>query len=307
VPNSKGNSMSIAELQRYLAHKVLLLQIGDPLPSVREIAAQTRTSIGSVSIALRNLEDNGAVIIDRRGRLGSFIESRSVVDLWNTIEPDPLVIAFTLPGNLRFEGLATALKTLFNNQGVDTYLIFIRGSKTRLKALQEKRCHIALVSSFTAEMDRRPGLKVILTLPAGTWLKEQKVFYRRADLNEPYRVALDPESFDHTRLTELEFSSNNVIYQQITFSQVARLMIEGQVDATIWNSEDIRFNLAPTITSRPLSEKVIKVVKDRDLSAALVVRQQDSALQALIKEVILVPELVQIQNRIIAGEAMPAY
>ena len=84
-------------------------------------------------------------------------------------------------------------------------------------------------------------------------------------------------------------------------------MIEGQVDATIWNSEDIRFNLAPTITSRPLSEKVIKVVKDRDLSAALVVRQQDSALQALIKEVILVPELVQIQNRIIAGEAMPAY
>ena len=307
MSNSKANSMSIAELQKHLAHKVLLLQVGDPLPSVREIAAQTHTAIGSVSIAFRNLEETGAVVVDRRGRLGSFIESRSIVDLWNTIEPDPLVIAFTLPGNLRFEGLATALKVLFNKAGVDTYLIFIRGSKTRLNALKENRCHIAVVSSFTAEMDSHPDQKIILQLPSGTWLKGQKIFYRCETLEEPYRVALDPDSFDHSRLTELEFSTKNVIYQQITFSQVARLLIEGQVDASIWNTEDMRFNLAPTISSRPLSEHVNRVVMDRDLSASLVVRQEDSALQVLIKEVIQVAELVEIQNSIIAGETMPAY
>ena len=299
--------MSISDLQNYLANQILLLNNGDPLPTVRQIAAQTQTSLGSVSFALRSLEEDGSITIARRGRLGSYITSRSIVKLWNATHPDPLVIAFTLPGNLRFEGLATALKTLFNLAGVDTYMIFIRGSKTRLKALTENRCHIAVVSSFTAEMDSRPGQKICLTLPSGTWLKGQHLFFRYPLHHEPYRVALDPDSFDHSKITELEFSGKNVLFQQITFSQVARLLIEGQVDATIWNTEDLRFNLEPTINNRPLSENVREVVKDRDLSASLVVRKEDSSLQSLINEVIHVPALVEIQNRILSGQAMPAY
>jgi hypothetical protein len=156
-------------------------------------------------------------------------------------------------------------------------------------------------------MDRQPGQKIILQLPTGTWLKGQEVFYRRTSSGEPYRVALDPDSFDHEEITKLEFSGKNVTFQQITFSQVTRLLIEGQVDATVWNTEDMRFNLAPTIASRPLSDQVKQIVKDRDLSASLVVRKEDRSLQSLIKEVIIVPELVDIQSRIISGEVMPVY
>jgi hypothetical protein len=77
--------------------------------------------------------------------LGSLVVSLSLGKLWDQVEQGPLVIGLTLPMHSRFEGLATGLKRSLEKAGIETYLIFIRGSRTRLKALKENRCHVAVM------------------------------------------------------------------------------------------------------------------------------------------------------------------
>jgi DNA-binding transcriptional MocR family regulator len=132
---NKGNraGKSIKELQIDLAKYLIQVDEGKRLPSIRKLAASTQMSLGSVSTALNELQDMGAVEIQKRGHLGSIVAARSIGTLWNLVEQGPLVIAMTLPMHARFEGLATGIKRAFENAGIEAYLIFIRGSRTRLK------------------------------------------------------------------------------------------------------------------------------------------------------------------------------
>ena len=149
------------------------------------------------------MEEQRVVRFQKRGHLGSYLESRSIGGLWGIAEQKPLVIALTIPSNLRFEGLATAIKTMLLENEIETYLIFIRGSSTRMKALRENLCHAVVLSQLSVEGECGNEEHVVLTLPSGSWLKENQIFSRanRIEQNVPLRVGVDPDSYDHYRIT----------------------------------------------------------------------------------------------------------
>jgi len=141
-----GSEAMVSRLAQYL----LGVKDGERLGTVRQIARANHTSVGTVSNALSIIEDSRAIKIDRRGQLGAFVETRSIGALWAMAEREPMVISFPLIAHPRLEGLATGLKKQLVAAGIDVYLIFIRGSRTRLKALRENKCHIAVMSDFAA-------------------------------------------------------------------------------------------------------------------------------------------------------------
>ena len=47
----------------------------------------------------------------------------------------PLLLALSLPSTERINGLATAIRSSLGAAGVETYLMFIRGSRPRIAAL----------------------------------------------------------------------------------------------------------------------------------------------------------------------------
>ena len=102
------------DLLKSIANYLLSLKIGERMISTREIAEVFGASLGSVSTALNNLEEIGAVTISRRGRLGSFLEKKSYGLLWKVVENGPMVIALTLPTFSKSEGLATAIYSLLD-------------------------------------------------------------------------------------------------------------------------------------------------------------------------------------------------
>ncbi|NMB60660.1 MAG: GntR family transcriptional regulator, partial [Chloroflexi bacterium] len=155
------------ELQVELAKYLIKFNNGQRLPSNRNLASATHMSMGSVSAALKELQDQGVVTIKNRGHLGSIVNDLSLGTLWNVVEQGPLVIALTLPMHCRFEGLATGLKMAFEKFGIETYLIYIRGSTTRIKALSQKRCHVAVMSGLAAEEHCRVEDEIIMELPQG--------------------------------------------------------------------------------------------------------------------------------------------
>ncbi len=160
---------TVRDLQVNLAKYLIQLKEGQRLESIREIAASTQMSIGAVSTALNGLQDVGAVAIQRRGHLGSIVEELSVAKLWGVIEQGPLVIALSLPMHNRFEGLATGLKLSFEKAGIEAFLIFIRGSRTRLKALTANRCHAVLMSGLAAEKLCGKEYEMLFGLPPKSW------------------------------------------------------------------------------------------------------------------------------------------
>ncbi|MDP2964922.1 MAG: YhfZ family protein [Pelolinea sp.] len=307
MPNDKA-LIKREEINRRLAGYFLSLEPGINIDSVRDLAGSMDASIGLISESISRLEELGAIEIDRRGQLGSFLVRQSVGRLWASAMNQPLVIAHTLPSNRRYEGLATALKKAFNDVGVEAYFIFIRGSRTRLKALRENRCHIAIVSQFAAEGLCGRTEEIAATLAPGSFVKSHQVFFRNdTKNNQPINVAIDPDSYDQMQLSNIEFKDQPIDFHKITFMSIHHYLAEKKVDMAIWTEEDMENQLGNTISKRPLSEKTVEIVGGRNTKAALVTRTDDRATRALIQKVVDAAAINEIQQAVISGTLIPEY
>jgi hypothetical protein len=215
----------------------------------------------------------------------------------------------TLPMHLRFEGLATGLKKAFEAAGIEAYLIFIRGSRTRLKALKENRCHVAIMSGLAADEFCGRDCNILLTLPPGSWISGYCVFYRAAGgiPGRSLRVAVDPDSFDHKRLTELEFAGQEIEYRSASFVQFPRLLKNGDVDAILWTIDQEESYLGSDIHYRPLSDKTMDLVGRKSVSASFVARANGESIRAVLQGTIQSDRILEIQNQVITGEMIPEY
>lgn len=297
------------ELDQCLAKYLLKLSAGEKLPSTREFAESMDASLGSISTALNNLEEMGAVNINRRGRLGSFLENKSLGILWSIIENGPLVIAQTLPSYKKCEGLATAVYSLLRNAGVEAYFTFIRGSINRFKALKNGQCHAAIMSELAADELIGRNEEIILRLPPETFVSGHNVFYRgkQRKSTKPLRVGIDNASYDVKFLTEMEFSGMDVEYHQMSFVQIDSHLQESAVDAAISDLDHKELLNSGEISSRPLSDKVQAQLGGRNSSAAVIIRKDSEPARIVLSEVLDAGEIVAIQQKVVDGELVPRY
>lgn len=296
-------------VNRALAAYFLSLESGMNIDSVRTLSKKFNASIGLISETITFLEGSGGVEIEKRGQLGSTLTAISVGKLWEIASGQPLVIAHTLPSNRRYEGLATALKTSFQRAGIDSYFIFIRGSRTRINALREGRCHIAIASHYAADGLCNKTDMVSMVLPAGSFVSAHHLFLRK-DINSKQtglKIAVDPESYDQINLSEIEFADQMVVYKKTNFMNIFHYLSSGEVDAAIWTEDDMRPHLDEHIVSQPLSSATRAHVHNADQEAALLIRKSDNVVEQIIKKVIDPNEIITIQNKVIKGDLIPEY
>ena len=306
MPNSRNGP---TELDQALAGYLLSLNPGDQLLSIRKLAELYDASVGSISTVINALEEIGAVSISRRGHLGSFLEEKSIGALWHAAMDGPMVIGLTLPSFSKCEGLATAIYSLLNGAGIETYLIFMRGSANRLNALRNGHCHAVVMSALAADKLTGPDEAVILELPPETFTGEHRVFYRDTaqDTDHPWKVAIDPESLDIRYLTEMEFADSNVEFCKMTFTQIDLHMEDSPVDAAITTSDFLERLTSKGIASRPLSPKVRAIVGDRVTSATLVINAKASTVRIVLQEILEPQKILEIQQEVIDGRMVPRY
>lgn len=300
---------TIRDLRRNLAEYLIQFEVGKRLPSIRELAKATHMSLGSVSAALNELQELGAVKIQNHGHLGSTVTELSWGNLWNIVQQGPLVIALTLPMHSRFEGLATGIKMAFEKIGVEAYLIFIRGSTTRLKALKENRCHATVMSALAAEEHCGSEYEIILELPPSSWISQYCIFYRtlKPENGRPLRVAVDRDSSDHIKLSGLAFTGEKIEYKVTSYMQISRLLKNGDVDATVWTTDQADAFLGSGIQSQPLSQQLMEQIGAKSTSAAFIALAGSAAVRSVFKAAIHPDEIMAIQNKVSSGELIPGY
>ncbi len=309
MAKKKENYEDRPELTKYLANYLLTVREGEKVLNVRDLAKATGASTGSISRVINQLEDSQSISIGRRGKLGSFLERKSLGDLWNIIEEGPMVISLTMPSFPKIDGLATALYCLLNEAGIETYLIFIRGSYNRLKALRNGHCHAAIMSVMAAEQLCGRNEEIILRLPPKSFLTDHQVFFKKTHQrpSEKLRVGIESDSFDLKFLTEREFDGIAVEYQKVTLMQIGRVLQEGQVDAAIWNTDHMKPYLDGSIDSRPLSPHVRETIGDRDTCAAAIIRSNNTATKIVLNKVLQPSQIIRIQSEVISGKMVPRY
>ncbi len=304
--------LNARELQRRLAAHFLGTELGERLPSVRDLARANQSSVGSISNAINELEELGAIQIDRRGHLGSFVNSRSLGVLWTIAEQSPMVIGFPLTSSLRFSGLATGLKKLLSDASIEIYLIFIRGSRTRIQALREQRCHAVVMSEFAADKLCTDEEEIQLRLAPESYVASHKVFYRipSPGIERPLRVAIDRDSIDLSCIAELEFADRRVEFISVPYVLTHRQLIDGHIDAAVWSSDDMHGYLSQQhgqILDQPLSKSTIIQIGNTDTSAALVASAWSHSVHAVISSVLDPDKVVEIQRKVLSGEIDPEY
>jgi hypothetical protein len=297
------------ELRRRLARQLLQSQPGDPLPPIRTLATTFGASIGATQIALSQLADEGFVTLDSRPGRGGVLIARDVGRLFEESERMPLLMALSLPSTERINGLATAIRSSLGAAGVETYLMFIRGSRPRIAALAQGRCNVAVMSRLAAEsLAADPAFEIVLTLPSGTFVREHRVFLAPGGppKGRRWRVGIDRSSFDFERLTELEFG-DSADYVPLNYLKFVREIESGRIDAGVLDVDDVLMRIPAGMPNRSLSAGVLEVLDEANLSTAFVARAADVATRAVIESCVDVAAMVQIQEDVIAGRRPPEY
>jgi hypothetical protein len=279
------------------------------LATVRELARQHGSSLSSIHFVIGRLVDAGAVDIEMRGRQGAFLVGRSIGRLWALAENGrPLVVALPLAASLRYEGLATAVKQTLSKAGVEVFLVFVRGSRKRLQAVREGRCHLAVMSSFAATELCGPDDSVLVELPPLTYNTGHRVFYTAAGAERlPSTVIIDRDSADQQLLTTLEFNGSDIRLLPAMGGQIARLLAEGHGDAAVWTVDEMRVRWPEGVLDRPLSDAVRAQIEDRDTRAVLVGRAGDAAVIGAITRFVDGAEVERIQTDVMNLRVVPEY
>lgn len=304
----RAGARAITDVVPELARRFLTAP--DPpsrVPTVRQLVHEHRSSLASIHAAITRLEAAGAIELERRGRLGAFLVSRSLGPLWAAAEGGPLVVSLPLASSLRYEALATAIKQLLTRAGLEVFLIFVRGSRQRLQAVREGRCHLAVMSSFAAAELCGPEDEVVVELAPNSYNTGHRVFLSASDPHRPLRVIVDRHSADQQLLTALEFAGAEVELLPAMTAQITRLLTNGQADAAVWTSDEMQATRLGGILDRPLADSVRARVGDTDTRAALVGRAADGGVMGALLAQVYAAEVTRIQLDVMSGHVVPEY
>lgn len=304
---NKDDGANRRGLRAELARRLLEVETGSRLPTVREWSHALQRSVGSVQSELARLQDDGAVSVDRRGKLGMFLQARSLGKLWAAAEGEPLVAAMPLPTTRRLEGLATGIKYSLNSHAIDTYFIFVRGSRRRMEALRRGRCHIAVMSVLAARELCGPDEEIALELERGSFVAGHAVFTVPGRRRRRRRVIIDPDSIDQQRLCEAEFADEDIDVASAPYMQFAQLLESGQADATVWSIDEMADRRPEGILVSELSPKAQALAQDTDTRCALVIRAGDVVARVALVEALKADTLTSFQAAVIAGRTVPEY
>lgn len=286
-----------------LARRLDGFQTGERIPKIEEFAAELGCGRGTVQAALRALDTAGALSVRSRGSRGSYVEVIRHGLLWEIAGRRSVTIALPLPYTSRYEGLASGLQASFSAHDIPLNLAFMRGSSTRVNALEGGRADLVLLSQMAADEDER--LLTVQSFGPGSYLRAHvMVLAEGCELSDPeLRVAVDPTSIDQVRLVEQAFSGQTITPIELSYNQLGRAFASGIVDATVWNEDEIRSHITTPVTIHPLAAS-----GGVSNTTAVIAQLVDSPpLPGSVMAALVDPIIASTAVDIVNGTAIPTY
>ncbi len=293
-----------------LAGELLAQPPGTRLPRIRDYAETLGVGNGTVQAAFTLLESTGALEVEARGHLGRYLRRIDRAQLWRLAGLGTLLAAMPLPYSRRYEGLATGLRAAFEQAGIPFALTFMRGAQTRVAALCDGKCDLVVTSRLAYdELTREHPVTLLSDLGPDTYVGAHGILLRQGRrLDDPdLAVAVDATSADQEQLTRLVFADRAVRYVETSYMQLRELFRRGEVDATVWNLDEIEHHLDSDVRVLAFDQRLIGQLDERNRSAALVVHSGAGSGAARIRDQLSARTITTAQQEVLGGERIPSY
>ncbi|MES9619418.1 GntR family transcriptional regulator YhfZ [Streptomyces tuirus] len=280
------------------------------LPRVRDLAQRLGVGNGTVQAALQLLEESGAIETVARGHLGTFLVRSDRAVLWRLSGLGTLLASMPLPYSRRYEGLATGLRAAFEEAGAPFAITFMRGAGTRAAALIEGKADLVVLSRFAADrlVEQHP-VELVADLGPATYVGAHGLLLRHgADPDAAgLRVAVDSASEDQRMLTERAFAGREVTWVEASYMQLPDLFARGDVDATVWNLDEVHAGLGPGVDALPLGDEITRDLSLRNSSAAIIGRTREAQALTVVRELLDLSVVTAVQSEVLGGKRLPSY
>ncbi|WP_019119517.1 GntR family transcriptional regulator YhfZ [Brevibacillus massiliensis] len=280
---------------------------GDRIPKISELAEKMHSGRGTVQVALKRMEELGAIKLESRGHQGTFLIEMDLPKMWQIAAFEMVTGAMPLPYSKRYEGLATGLYSVFEEANVPFSLAYMRGAESRIKSLLNKRYDFILISRYAAKkaMEEGTAIEVVLNFGVGTYLSAHTLLFADKSFNEiqdGMRVGLDFDSIDQRNLTYRVCEGKNVEYVKLPYTHILSSLQTKKIDACVFNGDEVQ--------ERFLSIKQVPIPQSEQSSnteAVIVVRKEDADIFQKLFSIMNVSAVLNIQKQVMNGEMYPRY
>ncbi|WP_054177859.1 GntR family transcriptional regulator YhfZ [Trabulsiella odontotermitis] len=295
----KKEGMTLTTLARYLLGQ----KCGNRLKTIEELATECGSSVGLTQAALKTLESEGAIRIERRGRNGSYLADMNHKALLSHVDIRNVVCAMPLPYTRLYEGLASGLKSQF--EGIPFYFAHMRGADVRVECLLNGVYDMAVVSRLAAENYLHSNaLCMVLELGAQTYVGEHQLICRKGEAKNVRRVGIDNRSADQKIMTSLWFCEREIERVDVPYHESLHRIVKGDIDGVIWNVAVESELVVLGLEAIPLKGDPRFV---QATEAVVLTRADDYPMQHLIETVVDKPALLAHQQRVVNEEQDPSY
>jgi YhfZ C-terminal domain/Helix-turn-helix domain len=238
-PRARAEERALSEV----AKDLLRAGVGARMTTSLELQERLDVGSGTVQKATRRLVEIGAARLRVRGHQGTVIEALDPVRVWRAAGLPPLRIVLPPPGAIESTAIGLGVRRQLAAAGIPVELDFVRGARRRAVRLAGTDLPVAtLMSKGAAQGLRMTDESEYSRLDFGP-----QSYYHANSLvrlsrrgagrkGQALRVAMDPDSFDHTVLTEREFGGRpGVEFVDCPFVQVPRAILDGVADAGVWH------------------------------------------------------------------------
>lgn len=292
-----------------IAMTLLTVNEGERIPRIEDFVSALRLGRGTIQASLGLLEDVGAIRLESRGHLGTFLLEKNNAELWKITGNSSMIGVMPLPYSRKYEGFATGFTEVFKNHGIPFNLAFMRGAENRINSLLHQNVDFAIVSYWAAESACRShaDLQIAKTFGKKSFVGGHGIFFanqRKFEMVDGMRVGIDYTSIDQQRLTMFECEGLDVEFVTINYMQMFQYLKSGKIDAAVWNLDET--HLYPELGVHELRSNSARQLADQFSEAAMVINKNRNDVSSIM-EGFSEDVITQIQQLVEKGEKIPYY
>ncbi|WP_299019722.1 GntR family transcriptional regulator YhfZ [uncultured Photobacterium sp.] len=287
---------AIINIARYL----MTTSVNDRLRTIDSLSEDIGVSVGFIQKALSTIEKQGAVVLSKQGRNGTFISKLDYQALVKLAGFFHVVCAMPLPYTKHYEGLASGLKKQIGD--LPLYFAHMRGADVRAECLKAGTYDIAIMSKLAAQT-YSDSFVTAIDLGRNSYSHEHRLIYRSGEYDTIKKVGVDQDSPDQKILTQLVFEHKPVEIVEINYADSLTHLLHGEIDAVVWLPEAI------DMEKYGLTEQPLDHIKQCTLAseAVMLVSGEAPHISTLLRKLINIPELLDHQQQVVRGDITPSY
>lgn len=304
-----------------IARGLLAQQAGYRLPTIEEYTKKLDCSRGLVQNALAQLEESGAVRLDRRGKSGTYLLAKDEALLFAGAGLHFFTGSMPAPLNIQLAGLATGVCQAMGRCTVPYTFAFVQGAKNRVDALLRQVYDFIIVTKATAleHMALHPELEIAFPLAGCEYSPPYRLHIKPGaqGLEEGMTVAVDPSSTDQWDLTQLVCQDKNVKLVHMPYISTGLAFLSGEVDAVVHRDDILASPAGGQVLAVPFAPRIALAdvtslpipegqAPDMQLPVVLVNRKNEG-IAGILRQYLGDEVVAYVQGRVVGYQMVPQF